>query len=597
MHADERYSGGADTAGAQLSPPQQQVAPDAGADEPDERRSRRWWWNAAAWIGIIVALFAIFLRISNSFAMDSDAANNALQAWDMLHGNLLLSNWIIGDATYYTLELPLYAITESVLGLHTVVAHVVSSLTYVLLAVSAMLVARVGCRGSSAWIRSAIVVAVLAGPLLIYNGVSIAIEKPDHTGTAAITLLCFLLIDRLSGRLFMPIVLCLILVLGQVGDATVLYVTVPAIVLVSLYRLIFRWRFGLKARLKLPDLLTLVAAGASVPLAKLAYAGLEHLGGFSMIPPNNGVATSWTEIQHNLVLTGRSLRIVFGAFSPSCFHPGCSAIIGRPGSPLGAIGLGFGWLCLAAAAYGFGKVIVTWHRASRADQMVCVAIIANVGAYVFSTIPVLSNARELIGVVPCGAVLAARALVPERIRRVTWVWVLSAVAAVAVVLPLAAEATSPTAVGTENPLAAWLEAHGLKYGIAGYWNASAVTLQSGGAVEVRAVRAHYFGIVGYPWETKTSWYNPAQNYANFIIASAPGPVTDTAIPVATAERHLGMPAAIYQVAGQFVMVYHLNLLDEISMPTTSQTVPPPLHPFIYHRPGRPRRDDHHDHRR
>ena len=37
------------------------------------------------------------------------------------------------------------------------------------------------------------------------------------------------------------------------------------------------------------------------------------------------------------------------------------------------------------------------------------------------------------------------------------------------------------------PLAAWLQAHGLTYGIAGYWNASDVTVQSGDRVQVRAV--------------------------------------------------------------------------------------------------------------
>ena len=81
------------------------------------RREARRWWPGRVWIGCGIALFALLLRISLSHGMNSDGANNALQGWDMLHGNLLLHGWIIGDATYYTLELPLYAITEAVLGL------------------------------------------------------------------------------------------------------------------------------------------------------------------------------------------------------------------------------------------------------------------------------------------------------------------------------------------------------------------------------------------------------------------------------------------------------------------------------------------------
>jgi hypothetical protein len=55
-------------------------------------------WIAAACVGGVL-LYAFFLRISLSSPMDSDGANNALQAWDMLHGHLLLHGWLIGDAS------------------------------------------------------------------------------------------------------------------------------------------------------------------------------------------------------------------------------------------------------------------------------------------------------------------------------------------------------------------------------------------------------------------------------------------------------------------------------------------------------------------
>lgn len=573
MHADELYSGGSETAGAQLSPPPQgRDTSQPGPQESGVRPVRSTWWAAAAWIGGAIALFAVLLRISNSFPMDSDAANNALQAWDMLHGNVLLHGWIIGDATYYTFELPLYVLVESLFGLHAVVAHIVSALVYVILAASAIAVARIGSRGPSAWIRAGVVVTILAAPLLTSPGVSVALEKPDHTGTAAITLLCFLIVDRLSGRMWMPVLLCVILTLGQVGDATVLYVTVPAIVVVSLYRIIFRrivWRRGVKLqdRFRLPDTLTLVAAGLSVPLADWAYSGLQHLGGYSMIPPKNGFA-SWSQIGSNFALTGHGLRYLFGAFTRTCPVPprGCGTTFHMAGAPLGIIGAGFGWVCIAAGLFGFGKVVWRWHRASRADQLLCVAIVANIAAYVFSSIPVPSNFRELIGVVPCSAVLAARALVPERIQGVLRARVMAAVAAIAVVLPLAGAATVPTGVGTEVPLAAWLEAHHLKYGIGAYWNASAVTLQSGGQVAVRAVKDRTFGIVGYPWETKESWYDPRQNYANFVIADSVKQVSNTNVPASVFEKYFGRPVAIDHVANRLVLIYHKNLLTLVTPP-------------------------------
>jgi hypothetical protein len=573
MHADELYSGGSETAGAQLSPPpQRRDTPQSGPEESEVRPVPRTWLAAAAWIGGAIALFAVLLRISNSFPMDSDAANNALQAWDMLHGNVLLHGWIIGDATYYTFELPLYALVESLFGLHAIVSHIVSALVYVILATCAIAVARIGSRGLSTWIRAAVVVAIMASPLLTSSGVSVALEKPDHTGTAAITLLCFLIVDRLSGRLWMPVLLCVILTLGQVGDATVLYVTVPAIVIVSLYRIFFRrivWRrrVTLKDRFRLPDTLTLAAAGLSIPLADWAYSGLQHIGGYSMIPPKNGFA-SWSQVGSNFALTGHGLEYLFGAYTRTCPVPprGCGSTFHMAGAPLGIIGAGFGWLCIAAALFGFGKVIWRWHRASRADQLLCVAIVANIAAYVFSSIPVTSNFRELIGVVPCSAVLAARALVPERIQGVVRAGVMAAVAAIAVVLPLGAAATVPTGVGTEVPLAAWLEAHHLKYGIAAYWDASAVTLQSGGRVAVRAVKDRTFGITGYPWETKASWYDPRTNYANFVIADEQSNVTNTNVPASVFEKYFGRPVAIHYVANREIMIYRKNLLTLVTAP-------------------------------
>ena len=90
MHSGEHYSSGPDLAGptrdgASANPaPARRRPPDRAA--PVTRR----WWIAAAWIGCGLALLAFLFRISLSFPQDSDGANSALQAWDMLHGNVLL---------------------------------------------------------------------------------------------------------------------------------------------------------------------------------------------------------------------------------------------------------------------------------------------------------------------------------------------------------------------------------------------------------------------------------------------------------------------------------------------------------------------------
>jgi hypothetical protein len=51
-------------------------------------------------------LFACYLRVSGTWPVNSDGASDALQAWDMLQGNVLLHGWWLGDVSHYTTELP-----------------------------------------------------------------------------------------------------------------------------------------------------------------------------------------------------------------------------------------------------------------------------------------------------------------------------------------------------------------------------------------------------------------------------------------------------------------------------------------------------------
>ncbi len=460
-----------------------------------------------AGIGGGIALFAYFLRISLSHWMNSDGANNALQGWDMLHGNPLLHGWIIGDATYYTLELPLYVISEALLGLHAVTTHVVSALTYLIVAAFAAGLAMADSRGLSRAARCAAVIAVLAVPLPNSSGVSLLLSEPDHTGTAAIMLASFLLIDRAPGRRFTSPLLCVILCAGQIGDATVRYVAVPAILLVCAYRVLAA------RKILTADTAILLAAAASLPLTSLIRAVMKHLGGFAMVAPRARISPM-ADWRHHAALTLVAIRNLFGDIT------GHSAV-------LGGVGTAFGLICLLAAAYGLVRVVWTWRTASRSEQLLCIGIVINVGAYVISTIPIRTNPYEIAAVLPFGAVLAARACVPARIAGAWRARMAIAGAALAALLPLTAAATVPPAVLPAASVAAWLKAHGLTYGIAGYWDASAVTVQSSDQVQVRAVVIKARNkvppyVAPYVWEEKSSWYDPSQHDATFVIGNKGG---------------------------------------------------------------------------
>ena len=504
----------------------------------------RRWWRAAAWICCGIALFAFVLRISLSYGMNSDGANNALQGWDILHGHILLHGWILGDATYYTLELPLYAVTEALLGLSSLTCHVVSALTYLIVAGCAVLLAMADSKGLSRAARGAAVIAVLAAPLLTRQGVSILLSEPDHLGTSAIIMVSFLLIDRAPGRRFMPPLLGAILCAGQIGDASVRYVAVPAILLVCAYRILAA------RKIRTAETAIMLSAAVSLLLASFIRAVMVRLGAYAMVPPLTAVSpvAQWP---HHAVLALRAIYTLFGA-------------VVAPHTVLGLFGSALALICLLAAVFGFGKVIWTWRTASRSEQLLCVAIAIVWALYVISKLAYPGNPYELVAVLPFGAVLASRACVPAHITDTLRGRLAIAAATLAALLPLTAAASVPTAATIAAPLTAWLEAHGLTYGIAGYWDASSVTVQSGNRVQVRAVRPMPNGeMIPYGWEANASWYNHSQHDAMFVIAYPTSVVT-----AAIAERDFGPPAAIGHVGQQVILVYKKNLLTGL----------PPIHP-------------------
>jgi hypothetical protein len=493
--------------------------------------------GAAAWIVGCIALFACYLRISFTGHVSSDGANNALQAWDMLHGHLLLHGWILGDATYYTLELPLLALTEIFFGLQELTSHVASALTYLIVTVIAVAIALTDSRGLARVARYGVVVVVLTAIFHLESNTPYLLGAPDHTGTSAFLLVCFLLIDRVPAWRYTPPLLLAILCAGQIGDATVRYVAVPAVVVVCVYRVVAA------RKIRTGDAANALAAVASVPLTAAVRALMLHFGAYQMIAPRTEISPP-RQWPHNAALAWHALRVLFGAEAGS-------------GSPSLARNAGYilGIACLLAAAAGFARVVWIWRTASRAEQLLCAAIVINLSAYVISTMPIPSNPYEVVAVLPCGAILAARACVPGRIITPLRASLATGLAAIAALLPLAIVTPRPAAAQPTAPLRAWLEAHGLTYGLSDYWSSSIVTLESGNRVRVRAVNVDGSQVLPYFWESNSLWYDPARNHPTFVIVDLAGHGLSP-----SAEQAFGKPARIGHVAHWQILIYQKNLL-------------------------------------
>jgi hypothetical protein len=533
-------------------------------ERPPGWKARR-WRGVAGWACAGLALYAVYLQISLGGRVDSDGANSALQAWDLIHGDLLLHGWRIGDATYYSFELPINGITQLILGLGPLAAHVASALVYFIVTACAVALAVAGSRGGPARVaRSAVTVTVLAAPLLTMLTVSTLIEEPDHPGTSVFILIPALLVDRLPdsplqrpARWWVAPVVCLILAAGELGDATVTYVAVPAIALACAYRVLAgrRWRSA--------DAAVLLAAIVSVPLEMLVRALMTWLGGYHMVAPRTQLAPPSQWPGHARV-GWLVLRYLYGA-------------VAGPGTMLGAAGAALGLICLLAAIAGLAKVAWTWRRVTRAEQVIAAVIVVNLGVYLASRMPMADGAREIAAVLPCGAVLAARALVPSQLDTRARVFTAVAVSGLIALFPLAmaasrphiGPATGPAPGDPRNeqtaPLTAWLEGHGVTCGVSGYWDSSIVTLQSGGRVAIRTIdlgpNPGGHGLHAYvrPWETNALWYDPARHEARWAIAD----VRHSRYTVQTYETLFGRPEAMYRIDSWVVLEYRANLLSEI----------------------------------
>ena len=139
-------------------------------------------------------LFFCYWRESQAVPLPSDSSGNVLQAWDMLHGNLLLRNWWVSDVSFYTTELPQYMLVEALTELGPWLVHVAAAMTYTLLVLLAALLAQGNARGGNGHSRALLAAGLMLAPQL--SATSILLLSPDHIGTAVPLLAIWLLIDR-----------------------------------------------------------------------------------------------------------------------------------------------------------------------------------------------------------------------------------------------------------------------------------------------------------------------------------------------------------------------------------------------------------------
>ena len=160
---------------------------------------------AAAAVLAVALLFVAYLQMSRTYPENSDESNDLLMAWDMLHGNVLLHGWYLSDVSFITTELPQYLMLERLFGLHADTAHIAAAMTYTLVVVLAVLLARGSAAGNrvgqgqtsrrEAAARMLLTAGLMFAPQLGV-GVFVLLLSLGHIGTAVPLMLTWLVIDR-----------------------------------------------------------------------------------------------------------------------------------------------------------------------------------------------------------------------------------------------------------------------------------------------------------------------------------------------------------------------------------------------------------------
>ena len=182
-----------------------------------------------------MALFTVFLHMSQTTPVNSDGASNALQAWAMLHGNLLLRGWQLSDVSFYTTELPQYVLLELARGLTPDVVHLAGAMTYTLVVLLAARLAKGRAAGAAGLLRAALAAGIMLAPQQ-NGGVYMLMLSPDHTGSTVPVLVTWILLDRAPRRWCVPAAAALLLAWALVADNIVLITGVAPLAAVGAWR-------------------------------------------------------------------------------------------------------------------------------------------------------------------------------------------------------------------------------------------------------------------------------------------------------------------------------------------------------------------------
>jgi hypothetical protein len=557
----------------------------------------RWAWAAGA-AAAATLLMLCYLRIAGATQVNSDGAGLELEAWSILHGNVLLHGWWASDVSFYTTETPEYVLVTWLAGLRPEVVHICSALTYTLLVLLAAFVARGRARGAAGVARALLAAGVILAPQPT-GPTQVLLGSPDHVGSVIPVLVLLLLLDWARPRWWVPVLAGVLLAWSIVGDPLIEVVGAAPLFLVCLIRAIRLVRPGPSAAdggHRAPwwqprtwsaaryELALAAAAVVAVPAAKAANRLLIALGGIRTAGASYHLLPQQNETLHAGWLAVRCLLALFGAdFVPGDFVGGTSAA-GVAFAVMHLLGVAVVLTAVLLAAYRLVRPrarLTTGGQAAAGQEPDLVAdflvlgMVVNFAAFIIE-VPIenIYSAHEIGPLLGMGAALAGRMLGGPLIaawraglrswRRVLLTSLTAWMASYVVLLGIAA--AHQQAAPRNVKLTDWLARHHLRDGLAPYWEAASVTVDSGGADQVLALAKAGGRVVPGKWQSNVLLAQTKTSDARFVILSSKEDIGKSSV-----IRTFGKPAATYRYAQFTILVWHKNLLPELAGPAPAKS--------------------------
>jgi hypothetical protein len=489
-------------------------------------------------------------------APNSDAASQVLEGLSVAHGNVLLHGWALSLDSFWTTEVPFYALAVAILGVHGFLLDVIPAVIAALVACFGVLIAADGRSRGAAVVGGCTVVAFLVLPVDALARFFFA--GGFHVGAILLSLIAFFALRR--GRWGIGVVVATIaLTLGLLGDFQTVAYGVGPIGVAAVVAMLRRR----SVRAGLPALVSAIGACVAYEIVRQAAVAI---GTFSIGSANPFASASqaWHNVR-NLYAYGGELIGLNSTIYGTGGMPGwlqdvrvVGAVVVIVASVLTLVRLVIGAVAGTAAtdegtSSWWASQDPGWHL----DDMLLLGAIGVAASYValaFFTWPTFG--RYLFGAAIYLSILAgrvvARAWESRRIHAARPI--LAGLGAVLFLLFAAGFAYTATAPRQPQPsaiLGDWLVARGLTNGVGAYWSASITTVESNDKVRIRPVLEHGNRLVRYDRESDAAWY--AGQHFSFVVFQ-PGAAWG-GVGLATATATFGRPAHAYGVDGYEVLVW------------------------------------------